>query len=313
VSFSFKAEDITPDHRVIIGTGMMDRMVIIRPPSEARSLLLPVTLGCSNNRCTFCSTYNGVRFKIRGVEDVKADIDEIAREYGTSVRRVFLENGDALVCRQEMLVEVMKHLNDRFPKMERVGTYASPQNLLRKSVDDLMALKKLKLGIIYLGVETGDEELLRRVDKGVTRSQMIEAGRKAKAAGIPLSVTVLLGLAGPEGSARHAIETARILTEIDPEYCGALTLMIEPGTPMYEQWQRGEFVPLTTFQYLEELREIIARSDFIDCFFASNHASNYLPLRLRLPQQKEEGLKLLDRVLAERDERALRPEHLRAL
>ena len=287
--------------------------MIIRPPSEANSLLLPVTLGCSHNRCTFCGTYTGVRFRIRSIDDVKADVDRIASNYGWSVDRVFLENGDALVCRQEMLVAILEHLNRRFTRLERVGTYANPQNLLVKSVDDLRALRGLKLGMIYLGVETGDEELLRRIDKGVSRSQMVEAGRKAKAAGIPLSVTVLLGLAGMEGSERHAIETAKILTEIDPDFCGALTLMLVPGTRLHDQWQRGEFSPLSPFQYLEELRQMIAHSDFANCFFASNHASNYLPLRLQLPQQKEEGLKLLDKVLAARDERALRPDYLRAL
>jgi histone acetyltransferase (RNA polymerase elongator complex component) len=167
--------------------------------------------------------------------------------------------------------------------------------------------------MIYLGVETGDDELLEKVDKGVARNQMVEAGRKVKEAGIILSVTILLGLAGKEGSRRHALETASVLTEIDPDYCGALTLMIERPAPIYDQWQRGEFVPLQTFEYLEELRQIVAHASFTDCFFTSNHASNYLPLRLRLPKQKEEALQLLDKVLSSRDTSALRPEYLRAL
>ncbi|MFC2058529.1 radical SAM protein [Chloroflexota bacterium] len=288
-------------------------MVIIRPPSEASSLLLPVTLGCSNNTCTFCGTYKGIKFRIRGIGEIKSDIDKIARSYSRSVGKVFLENGDALVCSQAMLVEVMEHLNKSFPNMERVGTYASPQDLLRKSLDDLKVLKELKLGIIYLGVETGDEELLKRIQKGVTSGQMVEAGRRAKAAGIDLSVTIILGLGGVQGSEQHALQTARVVSEIDPEFCGALTLMLDPKSPLYEEWQSGEFVPTSPFQSLEELRQIIAKSNFTDCFFTSNHASNYLPLRLRLPKQKEEGLKLLDRILAERNEGDLKPEHLRAL
>lgn len=288
-------------------------MVIIRPPSEARSLLLPVTIGCSHNRCTFCATYRGIKFRIRGIDEIKADIDRIAHSFSRSVGRVFLENGDALVCRQEMLVEIMEHLNKRFPDMERVGTYASPQNLLNKSVDDLKVLKELKLGIMYLGVETGDEELLTRIEKGVTLSQMVEVGRKAKASGITLSVTVILGLGGAQGGRQHALQTAKVLTEIDPDFCGALTLMLEPDAPLYSQWQRGEFIPASPFQSLEELRQIIAHSNFSNCFFASNHASNYLPLRLRLPQQKEEGLRLLGEILATKDERSLRPEYFRAL
>ena len=291
----------------------MDSMLIIRPPSEAHSLLLPLTIGCSHNRCTFCPTYKGLSFRIRSIDEVKNDIDQASKSLGGRVTRVFLENGDALVCRQSMLVEVLQHLNARFPNLERTATYASPQNPLHKSLDELAKLRELGLKMVYLGVETGDEELLKKVDKGVTRSQMVEAARKLKEAGMILSVTILLGLGGKEGSRRHALETAGILSEIDPDYCGALTLMIERPAPIYDEWQRGEFVPLQTFEYLEELREIVAHSELTNCFFTSNHASNYLPLRLRLPQQKEEGLQLLEKVLASRDARALRPEHLRAL
>lgn len=291
---------------------MDDTTVIIRPPSEANSLLLPITIGCSHNKCTFCGTYPQ-GFKIRKLDDVKSHIDQIAGHYGNRVRRVFLENGDALVCRQDMLIAVLHHLRSMFPSMERVGTYAGPGSLLNKSVDDLRQLKELGLQIVYLGVETGDEELLKSVNKGVTRSEMIEAGKRAKEAGIVLSVTVLLGLGGREGSRRHAQETAGILTEIDPEYCGALTLMLVPGSLLYRDWESGKFVQLTTFEYLEELRLIISESSFTQCFFASNHASNYLPLRLQLPAQKDEALKVLDRVLADRDRSVLRPEHHRAL
>jgi radical SAM superfamily enzyme YgiQ (UPF0313 family) len=292
---------------------MRDDLVIIRPPSEADSLLLPVTIGCSNNNCTFCSTYKGIKFQIRSMADIKADIDSIAHNYNRSVRKVFLENGDALICQQEMLVEIMEYLNKKFPNMERVGSYATPQSLLRKTVADLKTLKDRKLEIVYLGVETGDEELLSRIKKGVTPAQTIEAGKKAKEAGIVLSVTIILGLTGAEGETQHPLRTAEVITQIDPEFCGALTLMLEPGAPMYQQWQQGEFKPASPFQALEELRQIIAHSDFTDCFFTSNHASNYLPIRLKLPQQKEQGLKLLDDILKTRDERQLKPEHLRAL
>jgi radical SAM superfamily enzyme YgiQ (UPF0313 family) len=301
------------DNDGIIDAEMRELMVIIRPPSEAQSLLLPVTLGCSHNRCTFCSPYKGTRFKIRSAEEIKADIDGIARNFSRSVRRVFLENGDALTCRQGMLVEIMDYLNKRFPNIERVGTYASPQNFLDKSVDDLRTLKELKLGIVYLGVETGDEELLKRIEKGVTPSQMVEAGNRAKAADITLSVTIILGLAGVQEDRQHALQTAKVITEIDPDFCGALSLILEPCVPLYSQWQRGQFAPASPFQSLEELRQIIAHSNFTNCFFTSNHASNYLPLRLGLPQQKDEGLRFLDKILATKDERTLRPEYLRAL
>jgi radical SAM superfamily enzyme YgiQ (UPF0313 family) len=292
---------------------IMDSMVIMRPPSEAQNLLLPITLGCSHNKCTFCSAYRGIKFRIRNIDDVKADIDRIATGYGWSVRRVFLENGDALVCKQQMLVDILKYLNERLPKLERVSSYASPQNLLRKSLDDLKALRELNLTLLYLGVESGDDEMLKRIEKGVTARQIVEAGKKARKAGIALSVTIVLGLAGAEGFGGSAKRTAEVVTEIDPEFCGALTLMLEHGAPLYEQWKKGEFIPASPFQSLEELREIIAHSDFSNCFFTSNHASNYVPIRLRLPEQKEEGLRMLDKILATKDESKLKPEYLRAL
>lgn len=275
--------------------------------------MLPLTLGCSHNSCTFCRTYKGVKFRIRTVAEVKADIDRMARSYAWSVDRVFLENGDALVCRQEMLVEILGHLNKKFPRMERVGSYATPQSLLRKTVDELKALKDLKLEIVYLGVESGDEEVLKKIEKGVTPAQVVEAGKKVKAAGIALSVTIILGLGGVQGYGETPPETAKVLSEIDPDFCGALTLMLEPKAPLCQAYERGEFKPASPFQSLQELREIIAHSNFTNCLFTSNHASNYLPIRFRLPQQKGEGLKMLDKVLAARDESVLRPEYLRAL
>ncbi len=292
---------------------MRDDLVIIRPPSEAGSFLLPVTIGCSNNHCTFCSTYKGTQFRIRSIYDIKADIDSVARNYNRSAGKIFLENGDALICRQETLVEIMEYLNKKFPNMERIGSYATPQSLLAKSVAELKVLRDLKLDIVYLGVETGDKELLKKIKKGVTPEQTIEACEKAKEAGITLSVTIILGLTGAEGGTDHPLRTAEVLSRIAPEFCGALTLMLEPGAPIHQEWQQGEFKPASPFQALEELRLIIANSNFTDCFFTSNHASNYLPIRLKLPQQKEQGLKLLDDILKTRDERRLKPEHLRAL
>jgi len=292
---------------------MYDNSVIIRPPSEANSFLLPVTIGCSHNKCTFCGTYLGVKFKIRHLEDVKQDIDRVAQNYSWSVRRVFLENGDALICSQHILVEVLEHLNKKFPCLERTGTYAAPQSALIKSIDELKELNKLGLKIAYLGVETGDEELLQRVRKGATYAQIVEAGRKLKQAGITPSVTVILGLGGVEGSKNHAVMTGRILSDIDPDFVGALTLMLVPGTPLYKDWEKGRFSLISPFQTLEELKLIIQNSDFTNCFFTANHASNYLPIKVRLPKQKAEAIKLLDDVIAKKDMSQLRPEFVRAL
>jgi radical SAM superfamily enzyme YgiQ (UPF0313 family) len=292
---------------------MDERMVLIRPPSEANSFLLPVTLGCSNNSCTFCGTYAGIKFKIRNIEDIRRDIDEVARIYSRSLSHVFLENGDALIAPQEILVEVLKHLNKSFPNLERVGTYTTPRAAVIKSLDELKELRELNLKIAYLGVETGDEELLVKIKKGATYYEIVEAGRKLKQAGITTSVTVILGLGGVEGSRNHALKTAQILTDIDPDFAGALTIMLTPGTPLHRDWEEGRFTLITPFQALEELKLIIENSNFTNCFFTANHASNYLPIKVRLPAQKEAAVKLIDDILTRRNMDDLRPEYLRAL
>ncbi len=292
---------------------MYNEQVIVRPPSEANSFLLPVTLGCSHNKCTFCGTFTGIKFRIRPLEDIKRDIDKVAENYSWSMRRVFLENGDALICPQRRLVEVLKYLSEKFPNLDKIGTYATPQSALIKSVDELKELNQLGLKIAYLGVETGDEELLKKINKGASYDKIVEAGRKIKQAGITLSVTVILGLGGIEGSKKHALGTARILTDIDPDFAGALTIMLVPGTPLHKEWEDGKFTLISPFQSLEELKIIIENSNFTNCFFTANHASNYLPIKARLPQQKAEILKLIDEVLTSKDMSRLRPEFIRAL
>jgi radical SAM superfamily enzyme YgiQ (UPF0313 family) len=292
---------------------MQDEQIRVRPPSEANSLLLPVTIGCSHNTCTFCGTYTNVKFRIRPLEDIKRDIDEVAKNYSWSLRRVFLENGDAIIAPQRRLVEVLKYLNEKFPNLEKIGSYTSPQATLIKSVDELKELHELGLTIAYLGVETGDEELLKKIDKGATYDQIVEAGRKIKQAGITLSVTVILGLGGPEGSRKHARGTARILSDLDPDFAGALTLMLVPGTPLHKDWEEGRFELITPFQSLAELKMIIENAKFTDCFFTANHASNYLPIKARLPSQKAAVLKLINEVLETKDMSRLRPEFTRAL
>ena len=292
---------------------MFQERMIIRPPSEANSFLLPVTIGCSHNKCTFCGTYPGVKFRIRHLEDIKQDIDRVAQNYSWSLKRVFLEEGDALIAPQRILVGVLKHLNEKFPHLARIGTYATPQAALIKSVDELKELNRLGLKIAYMGVESGDEELLKKINKGASYDQIVEAGRKIRQAGITLSVTVILGLGGVEGSKNHALATARILSDIDPEFAGTLTILLVPGTPLHKEWEEGKFTLISPFQSLEELKLIIQNSNFTNCFFTANHASNYLPIKVRLPRQKAETIKLIDEVLASKDMSRLRPEFTRAL
>ena len=303
---------------------------IIRPPSEWDSYFLPLTSGCSNNTCAFCGFY-GSKLQIRDLDEVKAEIDALSLFMRSLIRlpsvpnivyaiaqnwngkRMFLQDGDALVYPYAKLREVLQHISEKLHYVERIGTYATPQDMLRRSVDQLGALKDLRLSIFYMGVESGDDEVLKEVGKGVDRQQMIQAGRKAKAAGITLSVTVILGLGGIEGSERHALETAKILTEIDPDYVGALTLTLVPGTPLYDELQRGKFQPISPFRSLEELKIIIGNSKFTDCFFSSMHASNYLSVRGRLPQDKKKMLRQLESVLKSKDPSLLKPEFLRGL
>ena len=292
---------------------MYDDMVVIRPPSEASSFLLPVTFGCSNNTCTFCGTYPGVRFNVRNLEDIKQDINRVAQNYSLDIRRVFLENGDALIAPQTVLVEVLKYLKEKFHRLGRVSTYATPKAVLMKSADELQELRNIGLKMAYLGVETGDEALLQKIKKGATYGQIVEAGKKLKKAGIITSVTVILGLGGIEGSEQHARATARILSDIDPEFIGALTLMLVPGTPLHRDWEDGRFVLVSPLQAMAELKLIIQNSNFTKSFFTANHASNYLPIKVRLPRQKAETVALLDDIVVRKDMSQLRPEFIRGL
>jgi len=285
--------------------------VIIRPPSEAESLILQITVGCSHNRCAFCPTYKAKRFRIKTFQEIKEDIDEAAQS-GWAIERVFLADGDALICPQPRLMEILEYLNEQLPRLRRVGIYANAKGVLKKTADELRELKEAKLGIIYLGVESGDEVVLERVRKGATYERLVQAGRMVKEAGIKLSVTVLLGVGGRERSREHAIATGRILTELDPDYVGALSLILVPGTPLYEEQTQGEFVLPAPFELIEELRTMIEHTAMHGLFF-SNHASNYLPLKARMPKDKEATLQLIDEVLAKRDPALLRPDYFRAL
>lgn len=288
--------------------------MIIRPPSEAGSLLLQVSVGCSHNKCTFCPTYKGEKFRIKTFDEIREDIREAARlSLRRPVGKVFLVGGDALILPQTRLVEILAELRENVRGIQRVGLYANAKSVRKKSPDELRELHALGLGIAYLGVESGSGAVLETIRKGATPQQLVDAGRKVKEAGISLSVTVLLGIGGMEGSSEHAFETANILTEMDPDYTGALTLMLVPGTPLYDDWKAGRFVLPDRYGFLEELGIMIGRSRFTSCFFTSNHASNYLPIRARLPEEKEDTVRLIREVIESRDKRLLRPEYLRGL
>ena len=283
---------------------------IYRPPSEANSILLQVTTGCSHNKCSFCGMYKGQRFSIKPEPMVLTDIEHAATQY-PHARRLFLCDGDALILPQQRLVTFLKRIENQLPKITRVGIYANAKSLHSKSIAELQQLRRHGLGIIYMGLESGDNITLSGMHKGATAEQMIEMGKKVKLAGIPLSVTVLLGIAGPERSSTHAAATGRVLTALDPDYVGALSLMLEPGTALYADYQAGRFALPQPLAILQELRTMIAATDLSQGLFHANHASNYLPIRASLPEDKIKILALLDQALA--GALALKPEYLRAL
>jgi radical SAM superfamily enzyme YgiQ (UPF0313 family) len=286
--------------------------MIYRPPSEAESLILQVTVGCSYNRCTFCSAYQGKSFRIKSLEEVNEDIDAVS-SYGARIPRVFLADGDALIIPQKGLIQILQYLKMKLKGLERVGIYANARDILKKEVEELKELKDLGVGIIYLGLESGNPEVLKRIKKNATTDLMIRAAKRVKESGIVLSVTVLLGIGGVELSQAHAEDTGKVLSEMDPDFVGALSLIVVPGTPIEKEIRTGKLVLPTPFGLIQELETMITNCQFTRCFFASNHASNYLPLRIRMPEEKEEALRRIREVLERKDPALLRPEYLRAL
>jgi radical SAM superfamily enzyme YgiQ (UPF0313 family) len=286
--------------------------MIFRPPSEAESLILQVTVGCSYNRCTFCGAYREKTFRVKSFEEIQKDIDEVSSCH-LPIRRVFLADGDALIIPQKEVLQILFYLRKKLKGLERIGIYANAKDILRKDVEELKALKNLGIGIIYLGLESGNPEVLKRIKKNATIEQLIRAGKRVKESGILLSVTVILGIGGVEHSQVHAKDTAKVLSKMDPDYVGALSLMIVPGTPIEREIDAGKLILPTPFGLIQELETMIENSHMTRCFFASNHASNYLPLRIQLPEEKEEALRRIREVLKRKDPALLRPEYLRAL
>ena len=314
-----------------------ERPDIIRPPSEWRDYFLPLTRGCSNNTCTFCNRW-GEKLQIRDLDDIKREIDALAlfMRRGLTLPEispmvyavaqewdgndVFLLDSDALVYPFPKLKEALEYLNLKLPDIRRIGAYATAQDILRRTVGELKELKALKLGILYIGLESGDDEILQKICKNVTSAQVIEAVKKVKAAGILTSVTVILGLGGvlqlkdsKTAGDRHTLATAKALSAMDPDYAGALTMTLVPGTPMYDNAASGKFSLITPFESLKELLTIVENANFTDCFFSSMHASNYFSVRGTLPQDKEKMIKALEKIIKQGDPNSLRPEFLRGL
>ena len=284
--------------------------MMIRPPSEANSILLQVTLGCSHNKCTFCGTFREKRFNIKKDDIIFQDI-EFAKTHCQRQDRLFICDGDALIVPQKRLVNILERIKERLPWVKRVGLYANTKGIAMKSDEQLKELRDLGVKIVYMGLESGDDIILKEIKKGADSSKMIKMGKRVRQAGIQLSITVLNGLGGRKSSKSHALETGRVLSAIDPEFVGALSLMLVPGTELFEQHEKGEFELINPEEMLEELRLMIASTHLSNGLFHANHASNYLPIRAKLPEEKEKTLELISQAL--KGKMALKPEHMRAL
>ncbi|MEW9096854.1 MAG: radical SAM protein [Clostridiaceae bacterium] len=260
--------------------------VVYRPPSEANSLIVQVTIGCAHNKCTFCGMYKGKKFRIRKIEEILGDLIQ-ARNYYSRVERIFLADGDALCLKTKDLKQILYKIRELFPECNRIGIYATPRDVLNKSLEELIELRDLGLGIIYMGLESGSEKILKEINKGVTKEEMIIAGKKVKESDIPLSITLISGLGGKENWEKHALESAEVISIIDPDYLGLLTLMVEDGTELYEKISKSEFSLLNPKEIMLETKTMLQNIYVTNCIFRSNHASNYVALKGTLPQDKE--------------------------
>ncbi len=274
---------------------------VYRPPSEAYSLIIQVTIGCSHNQCSFCSMYKDKKFRIRRLEEVLDELEE-ARSHYREVKRIFLADGDAMICKTAYLKEVLVKIKNLFPECERVGIYSSPQSIMNKTIEELSELRKLGLGIAYLGIESGSDKILKYIQKGTTAEEMILAGRKILTSGIKLSATLISGLGGKEHWQEHAIESARIVNAIQPQYLGLLTLLLEPGVSLEAQVKNGEFQLLTPIEILKETKMLLENFALNHCIFRSNHASNYISLQGTLPEDRQRLIRQLDEALEQKDD-----------
>jgi len=269
---------------------------VYRPPSEAYSLIIQVTIGCAHNKCSFCGMYKDKKFRIRTNDEIFRDLEE-ARKYHSLVKRIFLADGDALVLPTNTLKNILIKIKELYPECERVGVYGAPKDILNKSVHELKELKELGLGILYLGIESGSDNILKNINKGVNSQEMIEAGKKVKESGIKLSATLISGIGSKDGMLEHARESARVINHIDPDYVGLLTLMVERGTEIYNLVSSGSFELLSPEEVMLETKEFIKELKVSNCVFRSNHASNYMSLGGVLPEDKERLLLQLEKAI----------------
>ena len=284
---------------------------IYRPPSEAYSLLIQVTIGCSHNKCTFCSMFKDKKFRVREVSEVLEDL-ETARKTYRRVEKIFLCDGDALCLANHKLMVILDKIRELFPECKRVGVYGSAKDVLRKTPEELAQLRNAGIGMIYLGAESGSQKVLDAICKGVTREQMIEAVHKIEDSGIKASVTFISGLAGKAGWEEHAIETGKMISEMNASYVGLLTLMLDPRAPITKQIDAGQLTLLSGEEVVAEAYLMLKHANPTEtCVFRSNHASNYVSLRGNLPSDKPRMMAQLQRAMEDRG--LLKDERFRML
>lgn len=272
---------------------------VFRPPSEARSFILQSTIGCSQNRCRFCSMYKEKKFRIRPLRDVLADVDDVAASpWARHYRRVFLADGDALMRKTDEQLALFEHIAKKMPHTERITSYASPASIAAKSDDELKALAMGGLEMVYMGLESGSDRVLSYMNKGATAAEIIRAGQRVREAGIALSVTAIIGLGGKEGSEEHAIKTGEALTAMKADYIGLLTLMLEGEEPLYEDFRAGRFAPPDLMGFLQELHTLISHTDSEGSVLRANHASNYINLKGTLNGDTPRLLRELEAAMA---------------
>ena len=284
---------------------------IFRPPSEAYSLLVQVTIGCTHNKCTFCSMFKDKKFRVRDVQEVFEDLEDARRTY-RYVERVFLCDGDALCLSNNRMLPILDKVRELFPECKRVNVYGNAKDVLHKTLDELKELREHGLEMVYLGAESGSDKVLQDICKGVNAEQMIEAVHKIEYAGIKASVTFISGLAGKAGWREHAIETGKMVSRMNASYVALLTLMLDSRAPITGQIQRGELELLSPEEVVAETYLMLEHMNPTKpCVFRSNHASNYLSLKGNLPQDKEKLMAKLRRAMEDTD--MLKDERFRML
>ncbi len=283
---------------------------IYRPPSEADAYILQATIGCSWNHCTYCDMYRDKEFRVRDLDQTLEDLDAAANAAGGRIEKLFVADGDALIMDLDHWRPILERARERLPRLRRVSCYAMARNVAAKNDDELKELAELGLTRLYIGPESGDDVTLKRIAKGDTFEGHAEAARRAKAAGMELSVIALLGI-GQDRAEEHAKKTAELVTAMDPEFFAALTVTVVPGTPLAKLRAKGKFEVPPVPELLMELRTMVAEARPTDCLFRTNHASNYLPLGGRLPRDRERIVAIIDEAVDGRI--PLRPEHHRGL